>query len=375
MKNSVFLFSLFLFWFLFSCNQSNDTSKSTVETLEFAVSTISIPLDSLSLKSYNLLSSFDNYIYGYNRLTHSIDVFEPGNDSVHHIALDKEGVNGVMPGINGLYIHSEDSLFISNDSEVYLITKQGEVKNKISLIELSGQLQLMLMKNYSIATIELYYNKNRNSIFCLAMKPLSTSEFYICEIEMSSRKCSYYKMQIPSYFKENNGEFGWKRLPNITPTDSIVYYNYPAVSSIYSFHLYTGEEKEYQADSKYVKNHSEPLAPNNTFQRLEGHKISNSHFFGLQYDPFKRFIYRLQVGESDYDVNSDIVKAYYNKNLYLSVFDEKMNVLGEIELSSKRYNYATAWLVNDTGLLLTVDNIHNQNQDDEKLEFDCIAIK
>lgn len=163
-ENSLLLFLSCML--LISC--TGKRSDGTIVNNEVALQTEEIHFpqqDVLQLKSYYLSSPVHgdsvNILIGYNYRLHSLDYLDLESKQVTQVTLPAKGPHAISR-LSGIYVHSLDSVWVSDDSEhVFLVDSRGTVKNIVDLREyLDDKEQLLINTNYAIHTSRLYYNKN-----------------------------------------------------------------------------------------------------------------------------------------------------------------------------------------------------------------------
>ena len=92
------------------------------------------------------------------------------------------------------------------------------------------------------------------------------------------------------------------------------------------------------------------------------------------YLPEKEMYVRLHLGEHTFDATLDADALMDDRNLYLTLFDKELNVIGESRLAVHRYNYYTAWTAMGKGILVFVDNLMSSATKTDKLEMDVIEV-
>ncbi|CDB10010.1 uncharacterized protein BN744_01332 [Bacteroides sp. CAG:633] len=96
----------------------------------------------------------------------------------------------------------------------------------------------------------------------------------------------------------------------------------------------------------------------------------NPHFYEVGYLPARDMYIRLHVGEEEYNTSKKLNDILAGRKLYLTVFDNQFNILGESELATKRYSLLTGWCMTSDALLLYVDNPLSSENKEENFEYD-----
>ena len=161
----------FILSFFVSCENKEKRlhENQYADAITVKITEVVVPTkDELFLRDYNMISSFVNnssldVIAGYNYRIHALDLFSPQRDYLKQINLEKEGANGILLPIDGLFFHSFDSIWIYSQGIIYLTDTIGIVKEKIDIGKFQKEEIIYLFSNYSVARINLYYNKKRKS--------------------------------------------------------------------------------------------------------------------------------------------------------------------------------------------------------------------
>ena len=381
LRISLFLYPLI---FLISCNvkktkEALDTDHNPIvlETKEYVVP----PSDILNLKSYYLSAVYQKdsaaLLYGYNYKSHALDVFDLSTLQTGQLSFFKEGPSGVQRPIYGFFVCSPDSVRLLDEALSFLlINKSGEVLKRIQSQQLLKSDETALVaQNYAIATDKFYYDAAHGSLlFGVMNRSDSNRRFKVYEISVdNSTLLTEYVLQ-PSVEGGDvyNSGYGNMNKPNICFTDKYILYNYPIESHIYIMDRDTKTTQALKADSRFTGNVADKCSSESDYNQWVRHGIENPHFYEIMYVHSKHMYARLHTGGRSFDVGKSISDLYYDKKLYLTVFNDDFSVYDEIELPSYRYNLSTAWSVLENGLLLYVDNPLSNETKDENLRFDII---
>jgi hypothetical protein len=330
--------------------------------IEFSKEEHIIHSDSIMLlKTYNQLSSFatddtTDIIVAYNYKMHALDMININNKNVFQIPLTGNGPQAISPHISDFFVHNTDSIWICTQEAIFLIDMNGVIKEKIPIVKQKNSFVINDI-NFSIASIRLYYNPIRKSLFYAVQQMSEASpEFIVKEYILQSGKTIDYKLQPSIIEPYISSSYGWKRLPNINFSDDKILYNYPIESTVYTINLPDNKRNMYGGQSRYVENRVHKIPENSSFEMAERHKIENVHFFDVMYNPRLRLYFRFHVGTAEYKEDIDSFNLFHLKDLYVMVFNDKFEIVNEIKLESKRYSYINAWCTVNNGILIFVDN-------------------
>ena len=365
--------------FFSSCKKKNslvDNIYGNPHALSFTA--IEVNLDDESLNSYPLHSSFvyndDDYLLAYNYITRAFDVFNISSKSIsRHIILMPEGPNGVL-NPTGVYAHSIDSIWVCTDDNVIsLIDSNGIVKERIS-IDVSEETPNLLI-NFTTCTSKLYYNSSRRSLFYLTFTVKNDkSNFCVHEYFLSDGSVKKYPIKSIGNHDFRN-KYGWKQFPNVTYNERSILYNFPIESNIYLIDIESEKMSVFGGKSSNTSNEVSQLTLPYDFSDADRHLCENVHFFELLYEPKKEVYYRLHFDRIDYDASADVYSLLFSKQMYLTVFNDKMEVINETKLDRNKYGIYNCWGVLSQGFFIAKDNLHFKDIDYEKLQIDVFSIE
>lgn len=316
----------------------------------------SMAVDDSTLTSYNLFSLYQDSmgcrLYAYNRHFHTLDLLDLDDGGVSHVQLQKEGKDGIALDLYSMCVHTPDSIWLYAQPFLYLLDGNGSVRNKIEL-PFPKQGFINLETNFSISTNRLFYHPQRKSVFYLCVTPTAESARYeIYEYDLRSGDVQTYLLEGGDLERRSGQHFGWKQYPNVTYTDSLIVYNYPITSNVYTLNFITGEEKAYGGKSRFTANRVSELSMPYSFEEANRHLLENVHFFELMYDCKSQLYYRLHLGKIPYTSREEFHVLYKKKKMYLTVFDSSFRIVDEKELGIGIYNYFNCWGITKEGLFL-----------------------
>lgn len=318
--------------------------------------------DILFLKEYFLSSSYHqdsaDVFVSYNYKRNALDFLDLKDGTISQTKLEPEGPKAIGR-IYDIFVHNMDSIWICGMQDVFLINKAGELMKKIPLI-IEPTEGLCIDTNYAISTIKLYYNNERKSLF-YTTGGLSDDvwRFYVNELSLTgSNEIKRYKLSLSDVEPKIDGSYGYMTKPNITFNDNKILYNFPIESNIYVLDLKTGENHIYGGSSKYTENtaHKDPSL--HSFEASQKYDVENLHFYEVMYIPKYDLYCRLHLNGIEFDVNKNREELYNSKDIFLTVFNSKFEVVNEIKLPSKRYSYLTAWCPLNNGFLIFANNYY-----------------
>ena len=125
------------------------------------------------------------------------------------------------------------------------------------------------------------------------------------------------------------------------------------------------EESLSAKEKAYYRNQAEKCKSKTDYSEWEKHGFENPHFFDLMYIPRCDMYARLHIGPIDFkeDENPEIIA--HKRDLYLCLFDNKFNKIKEAKLPSNTFSPYTGWSQTDSGILLFVDKITDQDNSED----------
>lgn len=364
-----------------SCIGKKSDGTTVNNEVELQTEEIHFPQqDVLQLKSYYLSSPVYgdsvNILIGYNYRLHALDYLDLESKRVTQVALSAKGPHAISR-LSGIYAHSLDSVWVSDDSEhVFLVDSRGTVNCIVDLREyLDNTEQLLINTNYAIHTSRLYYNKNRQSLMFLTQN-LSSKAFAVKEVFINQKKEAVnYKLSPSNIIPDMSEGYSYMSCPNVNYAGENIIYNYPAESSIYTLNILTNERNSVTAESGYTSNMVEKCTSGKDYAALERHRLENPYFYDVMYIPKYKMYARLHIDKVEFDVDRGIEKLINDRDLYLMLFNDEMKKMCEVKLAKHRYDYFTGWGVSYGGIVLFVDNILDTENDTDELTMDFVYPK
>lgn len=278
-----------------------DTKVADIQTTNIFIEDVAIPIDSITNPSYpvfhNSLINGISYLSGYNRKTHSIDVFDLNSKVFFkHIGLEHHGPNGIED-VRGLYIHNWDSVFISSTFNIYMINSNGKIIKSFNLLDKDLFVNLAEGSLTSTNSFGLYYSFSRNSVFLNYIPTnveFGTKEFYtrpfIAEYYLNDNSLKLIPVEYSKYFTDNH--VGFLSIPAVTIYNNTIYVCFQGESNIYTYDLEKNKTTVHGGQSSYSINLATPIDLNAKFERKLRHRAESPMFFNIIYDPFRELFYR-----------------------------------------------------------------------------------
>lgn len=340
--------------------------------LSYQVDTINMTIDSTSNNFYFVFNNFKimdkEYLARYNGYRHAIDIFDLDSQKLNKIIyLNREGENAVI-NPSSLYVHTWDSIFIHANQKLSLIDSSGKVCKSYKLQTIGSEYgtgDLLAEHNFP-----LQYHKNTGNLFFYNVYsgdiPKSIASSLVATFNIRTNKINLLPIKYSDYYISQKGQFGNLWNASLSISEDKLVYNFQAESNIYIADLSGNNIEIYEGQSKFTTNKVALYNPNT--DNGEKHGIESPIFFRVLYDSYRKLYYRIHWGNITHIDGNGKTNAFTNKPLFLMIFDEKMNILDEIQLPEQTYSPYT-WFVNSYGLCINSGNaiLKNANQDEGKL--------
>jgi|GEM_PF-807225 len=372
---------VFLF-FLLSC-EHNSNEKTNVGKLALELDTLTINIEEYQLSDYPIASILESdsivFFYGYNTPLHQMDVFSLSDQElVEIIPLSSEGPNALAEPFDVFVQNSDSIFFYGSDYSLDLLNSDGIIvrENLLKMLSLSSNRKTGFLSDP--LSYKLYFDPRSVSLF-----------FHSYSMESIPNMSSYYKLPIlaeiviptgqikeyPFYFSEDylvEGYYlGEYMNPNIVVSDSLIIFSFPNSPTINVYDRSLGQLSiKKSIESRYSKNTVEYM-PSQTYSEIHlrlNHLIANPYFYKTVYDPYRKLFYRTHRGEHpNPDLNSGNLNFSFTRD-YLTVMDENLNLLEEIELPIHKFD-ASSFFVTKDGLHFPFSHYLNDEVSEEKLIF------
>lgn len=371
------LFFYCILFFLLSCCHERYLKRNVYSTdsIQVSTSTIRIRVDSLRLQAYSILFSYldkngEEYLYTYNKPLHAIDIFNLKGYYDSSIQLSSQGPSGINR-VEDLFVSSADSVFLYATGFVFLINRNGELLNKISLYDKGDYNKIGPMIINQHFRMELTNDNEKIFLYNTYPNKSYLDRPKVSTLNLNSGEVDQLPIYYSDFYQDINGNCGFLSYLNKSYLfDDLLIYNFEFESNIYSYNIRTGERQVFGGQSRYSKNLASSINSENSLQ-IDKHAIENIYFLHVMKDLNKPFYYRIHWGGIDYK-NSNGYNSFIDKPLFLMVFNKNFEIADEIELPARRYGVYN-WVITNKGLLIA--NSHPLfDFDEDYLSFDLITI-
>lgn len=366
MKNK--LYALVIFVIFFGCMESLKKEKNQQDTNSgsMGVESFSVALDSSVLDHYERgVAVFEAessiLLAAYNRHTHAIDWFDVTNESIHHrTVLDKQGPNEITGQVNGLYVHTPDSIFLNDGVFVYMINKNGEVNHKIPN---SFETEIGTAYLVNRLTSSLHYSPHKGSLIGEALIPGKPNVFFL-EINLRGEIDYLHQAGVSDCYTEAGSQ---DHFLNVSFKGDSVIYNSSCSSDIFVYDTESKQTLVYDGKSSFSKNSISEIKKDDP-DALWQHYIENPRFFQIVFSPVDNLYYRLHWAEADYHIDETTFRTPYDKPVVLTVFSEKFELVYEVILPENQY-YVDFLIPTPQGVMLNANHPQRSNYEINEKEL------
>ncbi|MBC6367047.1 DUF4221 family protein [Algoriphagus sp. AK58] len=248
-----------------------------------------------------------------------------------------------------LHYISADSILFYDGARLLLYRDGGADQQTFSLFEGLSELEEEVYAEYPYERIanSLVYLPNQKSVL-----------FYFAKADASKKRIfAGYSLETKSWTSfpvYHPGEFDGVALDNTTfPSVAVgqsgfafIYSISPTISS-YSFE--TAEQLEFPISSFEGKQSAEPQTMRDSWDQayFQNWVLTSPNYLKLLYDPYRKVYYR--VSQEALEKEVPLGEDYYtfllrNRQLYLTVLNEKLEVLGNYPLEKGKYDPSNAFV-------------------------------
>lgn len=283
-----FIRCIFLF-IIIGCKNENQhdllikNSFSTRYSIQYKVDNVSIPIDSLSIfyyQKHSVINSGSSWIlYGYNKITHAIDVLNiTERKLLRHINLESQGPDGIIY-VYGINVYNPDLIYILDRLALKCLNKYGRVTKKYSLrfTGLPGNVDGYFIQ-FNEARFEISDNGKYFTGYFTDSKigGITPKEFLkhpiIGTIDLTSHDVKFLPIYYSDFIINNEADFSGEISPNITYLKDKIIYGFPVESNFYVFYRATGDVKAFGGASKYCSNLAKRYSSDKiTISGMRGH--------------------------------------------------------------------------------------------------------
>lgn len=348
---------------------SGELALALDEESGFSYSSIDIKeVDSINYLSY--LNYNNNNVYVYNIDSPKTIAFKT--------PLDKGGANGVgtLSFSDAHLFINPDSIYIYNykDGILYLVNQMGHVVDK----------QIIKPENENSNRSIYPYPSTKNPIVRIGNHLFLTGHLANVEDSYNHHKAVIrYNIKskevdnlfnFPERYQDKIWGLNWKYIATIlhNPNTNKLILNFPTDPFIYEANIDGDILSEYFVGaSKFKKiphmGHSAKEWSKIRYEDIAEFSMTTSDYNRVLYDPYRGYFYRIAYVRPDLEMYE---KGLEVPNLLVMIITEQFEKVGELELSSDKYDVEMIF-VSKMGISFARRDLYNQNSD--RLTFDVFT--
>jgi len=331
---------------IYGCRQNPTEGVKSVTTNEFIqlVDTISIEINADLLGDYYYWTiSKDNYLVGYNRFLHQIDVFNLDKEIFSHsVKLSKRGPNGILSST--YVLKTEDEYILGDGLAYYRITDEGTIIKKALRSDLTPSKEgflffskRMASRNYDDFSIDKDRNYIYQPIYRYEDNSIDFSSFFMCYIDYVNWTSDVVEITYPESYVKSYTETSFLGDGCMLRNGRSMVFNFPGSNEIYVFDTVSQNTKVYDP---FISNNQE-MQISYTKNRSIGH---HPRFLSVKYNAKNNSYYRLHKTQAK-------GKNFSETDYFLIKMDSNFNTVVQYKLGSlfapnyrihKGYLYFTA---------------------------------
>lgn len=391
---------LFITCICFISCKSTDQSKYIINSklakdawkYEIKIDSIQIPMKQAYIGPYFTYTQYSehdvDYLLGYNPISSSIDIFDLTNrkrfkqlsligKSLSFKNLDKKDLDKSRSVADiGIIDFSSIILNYGNEKLIVIDTNLRK-KQEISMDGISIQNNMPgRLISYSHDFKMFFYNNQLVLNQVYNNFDLNKKMPAFASLNISTGRLTFLPISYSDYLYKIKGSAGF--LTSIVTSEhqkqGVLTYSYLYESNIYQYNPKNSTITCYGGTPSKGKN----LADSISYSKGEDpkkwvtHNIENSQFFNVMYDKYRHVYYRFSLRNIAQE-NGKYFNSILDKPLVLMIFNEKFEVIKEIELPMYKYSPNT-WFITKEGLFVSPTHRKNKFVDPLHLRFDIIKI-
>lgn len=297
--------------------------------IELAADTLHFPLGENSynqVESVNIFSQGEaEYLSFFDERSASINVYEfASRKKVKEISL-KQLLKGQRLFRTSVYLKNLDSIFIANNTSLYLFDSSGRMNNDIEYLSSSRYIKPSLDNTVPVVIAgSKLYTSVRRSLDESSKKELKKWKI-LYEFDLKG-DTAYLHYNLPELYRENYYGYHYMYSGYCFNHNNRFVFSFGADTSIYETDL-KGYNISYTGKSQYQVNDFKPLTKS-TVKGDESHKrfMTSGSYGPIYFDAYnQRYlrVYKQAISESDYESKNRIPKQS------LLIFDSDFKIIGE----------------------------------------------
>jgi hypothetical protein len=333
-------FALIIAVSLSSCNVKQSIKDNTYRTgvitsHEFLSYSFKVDSATLTPEYYRYLDFFSeggsDFLLAYNYKTHSLDLFNLTERVMEgHISLSNDGPNAIIE-VLGLDVINRDSIFFADISKFSIVNGSGSIiwSLKRNDPKILGDIPAGFLVTWQ-GDFDPFYCSESES-FIVSYVPFESKLAFelpmLMQVSVTNDQGSLIPMYNPDFPKAKYNPF-YLGARSCYTNDKIVI-NYAFSSDIHVYDRKSHQVNKFGGRSSLTENY---LTVMEDGENPDDYYLKSLCFFNLTYDPYRDLFYRTHWGEMPLRKSEFVFNTFYDKPIYLSVFDDEFNFLYETKL-------------------------------------------
>lgn len=283
-----------------------------------------------------------------------------------------DGNNGVG-FVNGYYIHSLDSIFLSVSGlpEIPLINRQAEVVDKLACEMTTDGIPVA---RFTSGTRHPFVVKDQVLYLLPGCDRWARHSPMRVGIDLATKEIHRYPLDYPRFEGADNRakRAGVELYVSSCFTGNKYVYSFYYDESVYVTSLDQEEVERIPVKSKYVDKIVLPDDYNQVSDNQGGFKemCENANYGSMRYDPYRDVYYRVAYPKTEIEpgVNTMELMQYGRKVFSIIIADNRFNVIGETLFPAYRYN-PDMMFIREDGLYISASHPMSPDFSDDELRF------
>jgi hypothetical protein len=261
--------------------------------------------------------------------------------------VELELIDGFRP--SKLHYISTDSILFYDGSHLLLHREDGTDQQKFSLFEGVPQIAQEVYAEFPYERIatNLVYLPNRKSVLFYFAKADATKKRIFAAYSLETKTWTSFPIYHPAEF--DGVELNYTTFPSVAVGTGGFAFIYSISPKISSFSFDGQVQQEVQISSFSGKQTAESQTIRDSWDQayFRNWVMTSPNYLKLLYDPYRKVYYR--ISQEALGKEAPVEEDYYtyllrNRQLYLTVLNEKLEVLGNYPLEKGKYDPSGAFV-------------------------------
>jgi len=373
-KTILLILLMFFISPFYSCNnKKTNNSKITIKNIKYSLFKIkNTYAENTEYRFIDYSKNKNQDILIYNEFSNELEFYNIKQLKItSHLKIDS--LITKYGDLNSLNYYNNDTIFLLLENGLLLCDNKGKIKDTYST-EVNYKSKKYFISNTGYYNIT--YNPKEKKLFLpiysfdFAFNSKAFFQEPICAIyNLNNRTFQFSNAYYSDLYKTNY--FGYASdISHTIDINYLHYFNFPTDDNIYVYDFEKNKLKIINCRSKNKGIESEGIEFSTNSNERAGLDciITNPLYDNLVYDPFKNLFYRFFYKELKIKNEKGMYNTYDDKNEYLMIFDNELNIITEFLLPKNLFNSSVS-IPTPAGLLISSSNYKNINHDKKYFSF------